>query len=1013
MLDSFSYAMNTVFTAKWEVNSYTLTFENGEKYTVNYDQRISDVIPLLPVIEKTGYTFKSWYAEELNYTFDVDDIFRFAEDLYFVARWSPNTYKVYFENGEKYLVEYDQQIGEVICDIPVIERAGYSFVSWYCESEDYILNTEDIFNFTVPLIFKAVWCANEYTISFDDGSEYAIKYDQRISEVITSIPVIEKTGYTFLSWCCESENYTLDTDDIYRFTNDISFKSVWSANSYTVSFENGESYTVSYDQKLSDVIVNIPVTERTGYSFLSWYCEDEDYTLDTEDIYCFANDISFEAVWSANSYTVSFENGESYTVRYDQKLSDVITSIPVTEKVGHTFVSWYCESEDCTLNIDDIYHFANDIDFIAVWRINVYTITFENGAEYYVEYGQRIDEVITDIPVIEKVGHTFEAWYCEDEKYIFEISDIYNFARSINFTAVWTPNTYTVAFENGAVFSVRYGQSFSEVISAVPAIKKTGYTFKSWYCQSNNYTFDLNDTLTCAGDVFFRAVWEINKYTVSFEGGITYTVEYSQRIDEIIAVSPIIKRSGYTFKYWYCDEQDYILDTADLFGFTEDLYFKAIWSANAYTITLDANGGELIGESVYGILYDQNISEVISELPVATNGFYELQYWYCEESDYILDIDKPYSVPDNIILKAVWKDEDPFGTAEEMVREYRENMLELYDREKRSEEIVDIILFAGQSNSCGRATADEISDNEDFMTVDESKAFTFYNNKFTTPQKIEEPITGNGTDSKYYGYIPTFLNTYYDNTGRRVCACFKSVGGMMMNNFLPYTVDENGNEINSPAKYYKEMVEYINHAKLNLEANGYTVGNILMVWCQGEADAAYYGYENNYANVIEEGITEYGDKVDYYKRTFTRMFESLQADAGLEKAFIVRIGHSNRSEECLRNQPIIDAHTQLCSENEDLIMVSTLFAGAKTFRMPDGTEVNLMRDASHYLLEGYLMAGKEAGLNAAIYVNSEFNEKPMLLEYHRRYLESQGLFDTNEYEHEYLRYIFDPDRINT
>ena len=1016
--DIFTFTSDIDFKAVWRANTYNAIFdanggslEGDSRYPINYDSKWSDAIAVEPVAQRTGYTFEYWYCEKYDHILDLsaDTAYTVAEDVIFKAVWRPNDYTISFENGESYTVSYDRRISDVITSVPLIEREGYSFVSWYCEDEDYTLDINDIYSFARNISFKAVWSANTYKLTFDNTSTCFVRYGQRIGDVVTSLPTLKKAGYSFVSWYCEDEGYTLDVNDIYSFARDISFKAVWKANTYTLTFENGEQYTVEYDQMISDSIRSVPAMERPGYSFVSWYCEDEGYTLDINDIYSFARDISFKAVWKANTYTLTFENGEQYTVEYDQVISDAIRSVPAIERPGYSFVSWYCEDEGYTLDINDIYSFARDISFRAVWQANTYTLTFENGVSYAVKYDQRISDVITDIPVIEREGYTFDAWYCENKNYTLVLTDVFNFTSDISFIALWTANTYTVSFENGTVYSVRYGQRFSEVISAVPAVKKTGYTFKAWYCEANDYTFDLNDTLTCAGDVFFKALWEINRYTITFEGDIAYTLEYSQRIDEVITVPPTIKKSGYTFRYWYSEEKDYILNTADSYYFTENISFKAVWEANVYTVTLDASPGTLVGDDTFRITYGQRISEVIPTEPEAFNSFYELQYWYCEDKDYTLDINAEYLIADDITLKAVWRDEDPFGTAVMMITEYQKQMLDLFIPEKRSEEVIDIILFAGQSNSCGRATADEVLGNEDYLTVDESKAFTFYNNRFTTPQRIDEPITGNGTDGKYYGYIPAFLNSYYDNTGRRVCACFKSVGGMMLNNFLPYTVDENGNEISEPARYYKEMVDYINHAKTNLAANGYTVGNIFMVWCQGEADAAYYGYENEYANVIEEGITEYGDKIAYYKASFTRMFESLQADTGLEKAFIVRIGHSNRSEECLRNQPIIDAHVELCCENDDLVMVSTVFAGAKTYRMPDGTEVNLMRDASHYFLEGYLLAGTEAGINAAIYLNSGCKEKPMLLEYHRRYLESQGLYDEREYEHEYLRYILDPD----
>ncbi len=362
----------------------------------------------------------------------------------------------------------------------------------------------------------------------------------------------------------------------------------------------------------------------------------------------------------------------------------------------------------------------------------------------------------------------------------------------------------------------------------------------------------------------------------------------------------------------------------------------------------------------------------------------------------------------NSIIETEMAENDPYSAAQSIINGYWKNMLDTY-RPSNEDGAVDIILFAGQSNSCGRATVDDlITENDKFITVDKSKAFTFNNNKYTTPQQIVEPIKGNGTDNKYYGFIPSFLNSYYDATGRTACACFKSVGGTMLNAFLPYTVDDEGNETDTAQKYYTEMVQYIDLAKKNLVAGGYTVGHVFLVWCQGEADSTYYGYENNYANVIEESLTETEDQKNYYKQTFLRMFNSLQEDAGVEKAFIMRIGHSDISADSIRNKHIIEAQNELCRENEDCIMVSGFFAGAKAYLQENGTVRNLMKDASHYYPEGYWRAGTEAGTNMGIYVNSAFQMKPVLLEYHTCYLKFIGYENNTVFENAVDEYLFIP-----
>ncbi len=323
-----------------------------------------------------------------------------------------------------------------------------------------------------------------------------------------------------------------------------------------------------------------------------------------------------------------------------------------------------------------------------------------------------------------------------------------------------------------------------------------------------------------------------------------------------------------------------------------------------------------------------------------------------------------------------------------------------------NDKLVDIILFAGQSNSCGRAQLSDCTTDEDIIVeVPFEKGFSFNNTASTVPVEIVEPISANGTSA--YGYIPSFINAYHATTDRKVCACYKSVGGTMINKFVPYVLDDlTGEPTSKKGTYYKEMVSAIEHAKANLVTNGYEIGEILMVWCQGESEGVYLGNENKYALTYEYGLTTDQQKTDWYKKQLTSLVEQLKTDVGLSTAFIIRIGQRN-IEGNVMNTPIICAQNQLGKEHDNMVLVSTVFAGAQKFIKEDGTMRNLMRDTSHYFPEGYARAGLEAGVNAGIYINSNRLVKPILLEYHTLLHD-----DLTLYERPVDKFIYDPCRFD-
>ncbi|MBR4604505.1 MAG: leucine-rich repeat protein, partial [Kiritimatiellae bacterium] len=143
------------------------------------------------------------------------------------------------------------------------------------------------------------------------------------------------------------------------------------------------------------------------------------------------------------------------------------------------------------------------------------------------------------------------------------------------YKAQWTANKYTVTFNaaggtGGWTKSLDYGSAIT-----APTVTRAGYTFKGW-TPAVAATVPLNGAT-------YTAQWTANKYTVTFDanggtGGWTKSLDYGTAI-----VAPAVTRPGYTFKGW----TPAVAATVP----TEDVTYVAQWSANAFTITFDANGG--------------------------------------------------------------------------------------------------------------------------------------------------------------------------------------------------------------------------------------------------------------------------------------------------------------------------------------------------------------------------------------------------------------------------------------
>ena len=307
-----------------------------------------------------------------------------------------------------------------------------------------------------------------------------------------------------------------------------------------------------------------------------------------------------------------------------------------------------------------------------------------------------------------------------------------------------------------------------------------------------------------------------------------------------------------------------------------------------------------------------------------------------------------------------------------------------YKNNVQDQETVDIILFAGQSNMCGRASLDDKNQNGIAYDIPIEEAFTYQiaSGLKTTPYKINEPLSQNGSTG--YGMIPSFIKGYHEATGRKVCANFCSVGGLMLNKFAPYTFDAEGNKLNKPSGNYTKMVNAVNRSREQLTKSNMKVGKTFLVWCQGESDGSYYGTDSQYCTFPEKQLKTDEEKTNYYINQFTDMFNGLKADCGVEKAGIICIGETNDNK--MKHQTIIKSQYELGKKNKDMVLLSTAFNAAKCWKYSDGTTANLMRDTWHYFLEMYNYAGLESGINMGVYLNTNYNVKPILYDYHVDYL---------------------------
>ena len=179
--------------------------------------------------------------------------------------------------------------------------------------------------FAAAILLGLAGCKKEpeityYTVSFDtDGAGDIASQKVAEGKVATKPEDPTKTGYTFGGWYNGESAFDFAT----AITADTNLKAKWTANTYTVTLQNGEgvdpatkTVTVTYDQQIPDLAASdIPVKTDLvfGGYFTDEFAEETKY-IDDEgkgcEVWKFTEDKTLYAVFGN---AVSYVTGKNVT----------------------------------------------------------------------------------------------------------------------------------------------------------------------------------------------------------------------------------------------------------------------------------------------------------------------------------------------------------------------------------------------------------------------------------------------------------------------------------------------------------------------------------------------------------------------------------------------------------------------------------------------------------------------------------------------------------------------------
>ena len=244
---------NKVFYAKWDPESYTVTFNtNGgsavDDQTIEYNGTAT--MPEQPVRE--GYVFEGWFSGETQFDFAA----AITGDVTLTAKWSPRGYSISYVlgggtnaagNPSGYTVESDT----ITLGAPT--REGYTFAGWYDAEENGNLVTQIAAGSKGNITLYAAWQANSFEVDFvANGGTLDGADTQKVTAggtVAYAEPVRE--NYLFVGWFTD-EALTVRYDFKTPVTGNLTLYAKWRLQVVTGVSENGTVVTVSSDAGFDD-----------------------------------------------------------------------------------------------------------------------------------------------------------------------------------------------------------------------------------------------------------------------------------------------------------------------------------------------------------------------------------------------------------------------------------------------------------------------------------------------------------------------------------------------------------------------------------------------------------------------------------------------------------------------------------------------------------------------------------------------------------------------------------------
>ncbi len=572
---SYTATENVTLYAVWTAITYTVTFNANDgsanpatetqAFTAGTAQALKTAATLN--FSRTNYAFAGWATtnDATSATLADGTSYTATENVTLYAVWKTIDYTVTFNandgsanpaTGTQTFTAGTAQVLKTAATLG-FSKTNYTFAGWATTNDATSAAYADGASFTATenVTLYAVWKIIDYTVTFNanDGSESPATATQAFTagtaQALKTAASLNfsKTNYTFAGWATSSDASSAAYTDgaSYIATENVTLYAVWTAITYTVTFNanDGSANPATATQVFTAGSAQALKTaaslgfSRANYTFAGWATTNDatSATLADEASYTATENVTLYAVWTAITYTVTFNANDGsanpatatqvFTAGSAQALKTAAAL--VFSKANYTFAGWATSNSATSAAYADgaSYTATENVTLYAVWTAITYTVTFNandgsaNPATGTQTFTAGTAQALTTASNLgfSRSGYSFAGWAATNDATSAAYTDGASYTATENVTlyAVWTAITLSSISVNGTPnFSV------TNVFFAGKTASSYGLTVTATY--SNSTTTDVSSTATITSTVSNTA----GNVTVTYtEGGVTKTAE--------------------------------------------------------------------------------------------------------------------------------------------------------------------------------------------------------------------------------------------------------------------------------------------------------------------------------------------------------------------------------------------------------------------------------------------------------------------------------------------------------